>query len=629
MKTTWPRHSIRIVAVLSLGLAAFFCLPFVAGEPGLNSESSMFGYDNRVALLVFAVFASVFSASHQGFRFALPASGRPGAAGIPRGLLWGTASLSAGLAIAVWLAARPGMSFRESTYFLDRYAMYELGQRLYRDIDFSYGPLMFYPPVGLSRLTGLSLADSFFVTWILQWFAGVAALGKVIDFAAKASGSRHGGAIYTLLWLVAVLDVFAVGPNYTPLRYASGLLLALWVWRLFLRHSSAVPACVCAALGSVVLLLYSPEQGLALAFASIVFFAFNARLRRDFTLAAALFLIILGAGLAGAASLGELEMIRAVSSGALNMPIFFGAQNVAFLLLLLVAASASWDAIRTRRTDNPLLYLALVAAASVPAAFGAANPGHMFYNLLGAIIVALLVLTSQSRRGQAPGWRAVKIGFTLIFILGGAVERAFMDHTAISIPARRWIVASGSRDSLLRRAYGAVLRRVLGAQEAQARLARIDADAASAGTQPDLHDLAPGTLVLAPFGTDRPAHQQTGGLHVFTGRYPWLLPLLNSHVPSDKIAELKAHPAAPLLIPDVSDGSECRYDAAALRLSYRQNLLPFYIPPLRQDMTSADPLCAYINANYRKSPAPSDPGKPTVWFPITASQRPQGRPRGE
>jgi hypothetical protein len=617
MKTTRPWHLIRIMVVLSIGLAVFFCLPFLLGEPGTTSESSMFGYDNCVAMLIFAVLASVFVVSQKGLGLMFPPQRPANVQGLSRRLLWSTAFLSAGLATMVWLAARPGIGFRESAYFLDRYAMYELGQRLYRDIDYSYGPLMFYLPVAFSRITGLTLVDSFFVTWILQWFAGVAVLWKVIDIAARATGSRHGRAIYLMLWLVVVLDVLAAGPNYTPLRYASGLLLAMLVWRLFSSRTSAVPAGVCAALGSVVLILYSPEQGLALAFASIVFFAFNGRHRKDFPLAAVLFLLIFSTGLAWAASLGELGMIRAVSFGALNMPIFFSTQNISFVLLLLVAASASWNAIRTRRTGDPLLYIAMVAGACVPAAFGQANPGHMFYNLLGAIVAALFVLSSDSQGTRTGTWTAVKIGFAIIFIFGCAVERAFMDHTAITIPLRRWIVASGNHGSMLQHAYVAAMSKALGSKAARAKLAQMDDDAASAATgQPDLQGLPSGTLVLAPFGIDRPAHQEAGGLRVFTGRYPWLLPLLNSHVTSDKIAELQSHPDLPLLIPDVSDGSQCRYNPRTLRQSYWQNVLPFYIPPVRHPMTSAEPLCAYINANYRRVAAPSDPGKPAIWLPI-------------
>ena len=120
-----------------------------------------------------------------------------------------------------------------------------------------------------------------------------------------------------------------------------------------------------------------------------------------------------------------------------------------------------------------------------------------------------------------------------------------------------------------------------------------------AGTREGLHGLAPGTLVMAPFGVRRPAHAEEGGLRVFTGRYPWGLPMLNQHMTADKIAELEAHAEAPLLVPDVSDGSACRYDLARLRRRSWEDLLPFYLPRVRYAMTAEDPLCAYIKANYR------------------------------
>ena len=620
MKRIIRWHRFRAATRLSAGLAAFFFVPYLVGSPSPISESGMYGYSNRAALLILGIVLLASVVWQRGFGLTFPERSPERcpaqAAGLSRSLLWVTALLSAGLATFVWLMARPGIAFQEAPYFLDRYAMYGLGQRLYRDIDYSYGPLMFYLPITLARITRLSMEDSFFVMWILQWFVGVAALWKVIDIAMRGTGLPQGRTIYLLLWVAVVMDVFAAGPNYCPLRYASGPLLAMYSWRLFATRKTAIPSSLCAALGSVALLLYSPEQGLALAFASIVFFVLNVRRRRGFLLAAAMFVAILSAGLIWAGRLGELAMMRAVSSGALNIPIFLSAQNLAFLFVLFVTASASWNAVRMHRTDDPMLYIALVSLACVPAAFGQANPGHMFYNLLGAIIVALIVLANDAPASRIPSWRLTKIGFVLVFILATGAEHVFMDHAAITIPARHWIVASGNRDSMFRRIYIALMGSAVGKAEMQARLAQLDADAISAAKhQPDLFSLAPGTMVIAPFGIDRPAHLEVAALRIFTGRYPWLLPMLNANVTSDKIAELKAHPDLPLLIPDVSDGSECRYDPQQLRQHTWQNFLPLYIPAIRHPMTSAEPLCTHINANYRRATIPKM-GQPSIWLPI-------------
>ena len=578
----------------------------------------MYGYSNRTALVLIAVILLIAIVWKKKNGFEFPEVQPTETPGLPRRLFWITTLAAATLASLVWLVARPGIAFQEAPYFLDRYSMYGLGQHLYRDIDYSYGPLMFYLPIVFARVTKFSLEDAFFVTWILQWFAGVAVLWKIVDIVVKATGLRHGRTIYLLLWIVTVMDVFAAGPNYTPLRYASGPLLALCSWRLFTTRESAVPACLCAAIGSVLLLFYSPEQGIALALASIVFFALNASGRRHIAIALGLFAAIVAGGLLWANSLGELAMLRAASSGAINVPIFFSAQNLTFLFALFVTGSAAWKAIRNHRS-NPLLYVSLIGLACMPAAFGAANPSHMFYNLLGVLISALVVLAN----GTPANWHYAKTGFVVVLVLATGVEHLFMDHSAITIPARRWIVASGNRDGLLRRIYIDALGLGVGKAEMQVRLARLDADSASAaGNQPDLYGLAPGTMVMAPLGIDRPAHHEVGGLRIFTGRYPWLLPLLNDHVTEDKIRELTSHPTLPLLITDVSDGLQCRYDLRQLRQRTWQNFLPFYIPPVRHPMIAAEPLCAYINANYRRADPSADPAKPGIWLPINQAIAP-------
>jgi len=598
-----PGRRFRIIAAFLAGLTACFWLPFLIGKSDGISESSMYGYSNRVALIVFLVFTAAFVAWTKGLGLTFPDRNKP-ASGLSWRLLWSTALISTALATAVWLAARPGISFQESPYFLDRYAMHGMGQRLYRDLDFSYGPLMFYLPLAFARITRLSVVDSFYITWILQWFLGVAVLWKVVDLAASGAAQRHRRAVFLLLWAVSVTDVLGGAPNYTPLRYASGLLVALIVWQLFQSRRSALPALGCAALGSVLLLLYSPEQGIALALASVVFFALNWTRDRDFPLASALFLVIVAVALACAASLGELTIVAGVTSGAINTPILPAPQNIGFLLLLIVAASAAWNAIRLRRTNDPLLYFALIAAACLPAAFGHADPNHIFYNLLGAVLVALLVLANSAKT-----WPATKVSFALVFVLLGALEHAFMDHAAITGPANEWVLASGDRHPRLRRFYVAVMTRAVGPERTGAKLAA----PAQAQSPAVSYSLPPGTIVMAPFGATRPAHAEPEDLRVFSGRYPWLLPLLNHRVTEGKIAELQTHPEMPLLIPDVSDGLACRYDLTKLRQRTWQNLFPFYIPPVRHTMTAADPLCDYIRAHYRRLDATSDRQGYEIW----------------
>ena len=62
----------RIIVALTAGLAAFFYLPFVLGRPDGISESSMYGYSNRVALIVLVVFTAAFAFGTRGLGLSFP-----------------------------------------------------------------------------------------------------------------------------------------------------------------------------------------------------------------------------------------------------------------------------------------------------------------------------------------------------------------------------------------------------------------------------------------------------------------------------------------------------------------------------------------------------------------------------
>lgn len=587
----------------------------------------MYGYSNRAAIIIFGSVTCLLAASGNAFGLSFPAPRLRDGAGLSYRLLGFATIVTSALATAVWATERPGLSFQEAPYFLDRYAMFSMGQHLYRDIDFPYGPLMFYLPVGLARVSNLNLIDAFFVAWIFQWIAGVAVLWKLIDLLARTIAIPDSRMMFLFFWAISIMDVFASGPNYTLLRYASGPLVACVAWRLATAHRSVFPAALFASLGTVLLLLYSPEQGIALGLSSIIFGGLAFRRSRNFIAAGSIFCLIVGASLAVLIHLGELSGVRNISSGALNVPVFLGLQNLAFLGALLVAACGVWNAIRTRRFSNPLVYISLISAASIPAAFGNANPSHLFYNLFGALLGALAILSNSGRALSTPVWRLGKVVFAILFVGATVVEHAFMDHSAITVPVHRWIVASGNHDSPIRHLYIALLKRSVGPDEMARRLAHMSRDAADGGVvAAQRYGLAPGAMVLAPFGVDRPAHEELDGLRIYTGRYPWLLPLLNAHEVSDKIAELKAHPTHPLLIPDVTDGSQCRYNLQVLRQTTWQNFLPLYIPAIRHPITAADPLCAYINANYVRADPTFQVENWGIWLPKDHTLHPHAAP---
>ena len=103
---------------------------------------------------------------------------------------------------------------------------------------------------------------------------------------------------------------------------------------------------------------------------------------------------------------------------------------------------------------------------------------------------------------------------------------------------------------------------------------------------------------------------------MLSGRYAYYQPLLNAHVPTEKIGELESELApyagAPLLLPDAL-ASACNQDDGARRRRLRAVLDGLYLPPTVHTVTAGQPLCDYIAGHYRMSALTSPSRDYTVW----------------
>ena len=198
MKVPIQNRSVSsVLIVLALGLSAIYLVPFhVPVHDGL-SDSYLFGYSNRTATVLLLAFILGFALWTRGLGLRLP---DPVADPTHRFRSTGFFAIvfsAIGCAL-FWMLARILGPLMESQYFLDRYAMFGMGARLYRDFEFDYGPLMFYPSVWIAHLCHLSLGNGYFLEWSIQWALGTWVLWKVVEFAAR--GTSHGRAIFLLLW---------------------------------------------------------------------------------------------------------------------------------------------------------------------------------------------------------------------------------------------------------------------------------------------------------------------------------------------------------------------------------------------------------------------------------------------
>jgi len=589
-----------ILVVLALGLSAIYLIPFhVPVHDGL-SDSYLFGYSNRTATVLLLVFILGFALWTRGLGLSLPASTQH-----PYNSFRRTAAIAIACSvfgcILFWLLARALAPLMESQYFLDRYAMFGMGGRLYRDFTFDYGPLMFYPSVWIARLCHISLGNGYFLAWTVQWALGTWVLWKVVEVAAR--GSRHGRAIFLLLWAFFLTGLPDSGLNYTPLRFCATLAFALAVHSLYARRASNFATFGLASIGATAMLFYSPEQGIAFTLGTILFFVICVRpARPDLLVGLACFALVMGLVFWTAHRIGVLDTVAAVSGGGLNFPLLFSFQTLVLLLLLLVAGCAFVAGFRTHTSQDPLLYLTCLSVLSAPAAFSRADIGHIIINTLGALIAALVVL-SQYRAV----WRWTWPAFMVLIVLASYGKFTWYKST-IRFQIHDAVFGTQYHSPEVDKVYTTIYK--LTHRNAQAQLDRLRASLSQYADR-DAVLLPPQTRLLAPFGVQRRLTPPPHGLQIVTGR-SLLAPMTSIAAIQEKILEIEAHPDWPLLL--WSRGPQvCASDPDEERQALRRLLLAPYVPRPREIIVAGNPLCDYINANYSASPYASPMPNSFVW----------------
>lgn len=568
------RSSLSILLVLALGLCAIYCIPFYVPVRDGLSFSFIFGYSNRTAILLLASFALAFSIWTRGFELALPDPTTESQTSSRYSWRITVAAIVIGCCF-VWLFAWLVVPLGEAQYFLDRYEMFRMGGHLFRDFEFDYGPLMFYLPVWISRISRLTLGNSYYLAWTLQWALGGWILWKTVAIAA--TGTRHARTIYLLLWLFFCSSIIDSGTNYTPIRFALPLLFALLVWKLYTRGASHLAIFSLASAAATALLFYSPEQGVVFTVGTLLYFLVCVRSRRPGTLAAlGTFCIVMTGVFWLALKVGALDNIRTVSSGVLNFPILFSFQTLILLLFVIATGCAAVAAFRTRTSDHPLLYLICLSAISMPAAFSRADTGHIIINSLGALIAILVVLS------QYPAiWRWTWSSLAIVILLGSIAHAEYY--------------------------FDEIVRQVFVASRGT-RTANPNSSVPTSVPLPEHANL------FAPLGVQRRLTSFADNPKIVTGRYPWLFPMTSLGMIQEKIDELKVHPEWPLLLPSQRPVS-CAQNPNGMREKLKQVLLAPYIPRPRAPIPAAVPLCDYLNANYRQSNYQSPVPAYSVWVP--------------
>ena len=321
-----------LAALLLTTPALIFVVPFYIPVSPAFSDSYLFGFNNRAALvLTLILFAVVGVLSWLGrLRLSLiePESDAPGYPDVrqPRHLdLAVVLLLATGFSAVYFLLIRGSNGVGEGVYFLDRLGLLAQGLHPYRDFEFAYGPLQIFGPWLFSSLFHLSLTVAYALFWLFSTCLGLLALWfAVLWIDLPAQGKS---AAFALFALVLGVEILSSGLNYNPLRYAAPIACVIAVHRLSRRASAPLQTfdwqtILASALAATLLLCLSPEMGVTFCIAVFLYLPICRRAcGRPLTSFALSLALAFTVQLLAAARIGVFETMKGFSAGGFSLPV--------------------------------------------------------------------------------------------------------------------------------------------------------------------------------------------------------------------------------------------------------------------------------------------------------------------
>jgi len=233
--------------------------------------------------------------------------------------------------ILTWLCLLSYNYYGEALYFLRRLDLMILGLKPHRDFAFVYGPGLIYPPY-FAYLSGiLTIEQSYCLTLISHWLAGLFCICYIIRSLGHKCAQA---AIFTLVSLACAN--LSLGLNYTPLRFALPV-ASVFAFHRFACKAHSPRSWIISACLSFLLplanLAVSPEIGIAVCIAIL---AYLIVLLRTSLRGLSIGIPFVAASLLASAFLFGSDYFRGMSSftkGGANFPIF----PSVFILIFLTA----------------------------------------------------------------------------------------------------------------------------------------------------------------------------------------------------------------------------------------------------------------------------------------------------
>lgn len=584
-------------------LALIFHVPTRFANRYAISDSYIFGYNNRVGIILLVIFALNVGLLVRAARWRFCVVGESDR--ISRSVFWGSILVAALLCAAMYvLTARSG-SFGESVYLIDRLNLTAGGERPYRDFEFAYGAVFLYGPLLFSKLLGLTIVNAYYLFWLVSVLAGVWLLKEVIDGIDYPG--QHRSAIFLMLLPLLLMGAVTTGLNYSGLRFFAGPALALWVYRLIRRPGSEIAGAAAVCVSAIALLLLSPELGVGFVvgiYAFLIAFYLRAGGRASWLAPYGVALAVLCAVFWQASRMQIFYTMRTFGHGGINFPIVPALHILMLFFAVFLCGSYLVFLWCERRYTNTSCVLA-VGFTFLPSALGHCDPGHVVFN--GAVFLIVASLWAASR---TIWWRLWCFGLILMavicsatFLLGYAGQ---LSRDALALMMR----SGGSRGIRLEDVY---YRKMLG------RYGRVVADTKRAElelmSQKDATKSQPWRvpyserIVEAPFGylvsQDR--------TYIDEGYFSGTVNAFDPEQIEEKVEELKRHGDRELIL---SAEQGCYFDfEEQKKLISVLFFYPFQWKVLHTENAYV-PLCDYVRSHYTiRVPASANTYGYAIWSP--------------
>jgi len=392
-----PRVGLWIAAVAVVASFAAFILPFLF-PPTYPTAAGAYaaGFNSRVAIFSLAAI-SLFVALASASRSLCAQWAAPGRTRVlPKIYLW--CALAASLVFVgglSWLTMHVAARGVEDYYFIPQLRkVAELHRHLYSQVDFNYGPLLFYPVLWIRSLLGpmhLSVASAYYLTLVVEHFIGLGMLYLVINRLPLSFTMRKAAFILMATYGMSPL----LGLQYTLMRFMAPFTLLVLIQNMPSPYVSALFALAADMLAFSV----SPEMGVVF-LGGVTFYALvQARLKNKSWL-----LTPVGAAVGAAIYLSladrrSLDALMHFSRGGANLVI----QPVPYVLIYL--AMAVWVAptfvgrVVAERSPQSALIAGIFGSslALMPSSLGPAEAQHMTANGMGFFLLCAIAVSSWKR----------------------------------------------------------------------------------------------------------------------------------------------------------------------------------------------------------------------------------------